>query len=331
MKYFVTGATGFVGGHVVGQLRELGHEVVALVRNPDSAAHLTEAGVILHRGDLNDCESLRSGMQGVDGVFHIAGWYKLRRGKDSEAVRVNVDGTRNVLETMRELRIAKGVYTSTVAVFSDTGGKLVDEDYRFHGRHLTQYDHTKAVAHYDVAEPMMQAGLPLVVVMPGIVYGPGDRSPVHEMFVRYLKKNLPAIPRKTAYCWNHIDDTAGAHLLAMERGTPGKSYVIAGPPHSLVDVLKMACEITGIRMPYEISPSWFRMLAWLSSTVAWLFPLPDTSQPEALRAMAGVTYLASNERARHELGYDPRPLRDGLVETLNSVEGRGALFKPSKK
>ena len=229
MKYFVTGATGFVGGRVVGQLRELGHEVVALVRNPDSAAHLTEAGVILHRGDLNDCESLRSGMQGVDGVFHIAGWYKLRRGKDPEAVRVNVDGTRNVLETMRELRIAKGVYTSTVAVFSDTGGKLVDEDYRFRGRHLTQYDHTKAVAHYDVAEPMMQAGLPLVVVMPGVVYGPGDHSPVHELFVRYLKKNLPAIPRKTAYCWNHIDDTARAHLLAMEKGTPGKSYVIAGP------------------------------------------------------------------------------------------------------
>jgi dihydroflavonol-4-reductase len=320
MKYFVTGATGFVGKRVVSQLREQGHTVVALVRNPESAAHLAESGVILQRGDLSDLESLRAGMQGVDGVFHIAGWYKLGRGNNPEAVRVNVDGTRNVLETMRELQTPKGVYTSTVAVFSDTGGRLVDEDYRFHGRHLTQYDHTKAAAHYEVAEPMMQAGLPLVVVMPGVVYGPGDHSPVHELFVRYMKKKLPAIPRTTAYCWNHIDDTARAHLLAMEKGTPGESYVIAGPAHSLNEVLELANEITGIRTPRAISPSWFRMFAWLTSKLAWLFPLPDSAQPEALRAMAGVTYIASNNRARQELGYDPRPLRDGLVETLNAVD-----------
>ena len=133
MRYFLTGATGFIGGHVAQQLAATGHKVVALVRDPTKAANVAEMGAALHQGDITDKESLRRPMTGVDGVFHIAAWYKIGEGSLAEARTINVQGTRNVLELMQELRIPKGVYTSTLAVFSDTKGRLVDETYRHNG------------------------------------------------------------------------------------------------------------------------------------------------------------------------------------------------------
>ena len=176
MKYFVTGATGFVGGRVVRQLIDAGNQVVVVVRNPPKAADLANPGVEIHKGDVTDKESMRAPMQGVDGIFHIAGWYKIGVKDKSEGAKINIQGTRYVLELMQEFGIAKGVYTSTLAVFSDTHGRMVDETYRYDGPHLSEYDRTKWVAHYEVAEPMIKAGLPLVIVQPGVIYGPGDTS-----------------------------------------------------------------------------------------------------------------------------------------------------------
>ena len=132
MRYFVTGATGFVGGRVVQMLRQEGHEVNALVRSPQNAGALATLGAQLFAGDVTQRESLRAPMAGVDGVFHIAGWYKLGARDKSQGARVNIDGTRNVLEMMRELGIHKGVYTSSLAVNSDTRGVEVDEVLCFH-------------------------------------------------------------------------------------------------------------------------------------------------------------------------------------------------------
>src|SRR2546428_102054 len=129
-KYFVTGATGFIGGRVTRQLVAAGHNVVAIARSPESARDLESIGVDVRRGDITNPDSLRGPMVGVDGVFHIAGWYKIGSKDPSEGERINVAGTRNVLSAMKELRVPKGVYTSTLAVFSDTHGQLVDETYR---------------------------------------------------------------------------------------------------------------------------------------------------------------------------------------------------------
>ncbi|HXV97774.1 MAG TPA: NAD-dependent epimerase/dehydratase family protein, partial [Anaerolineae bacterium] len=140
MKYFVTGATGFVGGRVARQLVEAGHEVVVVVRNPAKARDLADLDIAVHQGDVTDKESMRGPMTNVDGVYHIAGWYKIGLKDKSEGQKINVQGTRHVLELMRELGIPKGVYTSTLAVFSDTQGQLVDETYRYNGPHLSEYD-----------------------------------------------------------------------------------------------------------------------------------------------------------------------------------------------
>src|SRR2546428_5288268 len=129
-KYFVTGATGFIGGRVTRQLVDAGHDVVAIARNPESARDLESIGVDIRPGDITNPDSLRGPMAGVDGVFHIAGWYKIGSKDPSGGERINVAGTRNGLNGRKELRVPKGGYTSTLAVFSDTHGQLVDETYR---------------------------------------------------------------------------------------------------------------------------------------------------------------------------------------------------------
>ena len=317
MKYFVTGATGFVGGRLARRLIAAGHRVTTLARSPEKARDLAVLGVEVHLGDITQPSTLRAPMDGVDGVFHVAGLYKIGARDRAEAWRTNVDGTRNVLEAMRDASVPRGVYTSTLAVFGDTHGSMPDEQYFFPGPHLTVYDHTKWAAHYDVAVPMMRAGLPLVIVQPGLIYGPGDTSSVRRTLVQYLEQSLPLVPRDTAYCWAHVEDIAHAHLLAMERGRAGEAYIIAGPRHSLIEALALAERITGVPGPrLHAPPALLRTLAAVASVIEKLAPLPAGYTAEDLRVVAGVTYLGTNEKARRELDYAPRPLEVGLGETL---------------
>ena len=317
MKYFVTGATGFIGGRVARQLRAAGHEVVTVARNPAKAGDLAALGVDVRPGNITDRASLRGPMTGVDGVFHIAGWYKIGARDKSPAMPTNVEGTRNVLETMRDLGISKGVYTSTVTIFGDTHGVTADESYRAGGPWLSVYDHTKWQAHYEVAEPLIRAGLPLVVVQPGLTYGPGDTSAVHNTFVQYLQGKLPMAPARTTYCWAHVEDTARGHILAMEQGRLGESYIIAGPPHTFVEAMALAEGITGVPAPRQHPPpALFKALARVMDVAGAVVPVPEAYSGEGLRGIAGVTYLATNAKARRELGYNPRSLADGLADTL---------------
>lgn len=315
MKYFLTGATGFVGNSLAKKLRERQHEVIAVVRNPEKAQALKAMGVTIVKGDVTDKESMRQPMTGCDGVFHVAGWYKVGLKDKSPGWQINVEGTRNVLELMRELHIPKGVYTSTLAVNSDTRGAIHNESFHFSGEHLSEYDRTKAAAH-DVANQFIAEGLPLVVVMPGLIYGPDGTSLSDEALRLYLKKQLPVIPAKAAYCWAHVDDVAEAHILAMEKARPGATYIICGPKHTITDAMQIAEEITGIRKPLAIPPVMLKIMAFVVSLIEWLIPLPEMYSSEALRVQAGVTYLGDNTKAVRELGYNPRPLREGLEETL---------------
>jgi nucleoside-diphosphate-sugar epimerase len=317
MRYFVTGATGFIGGTIARQLVEAGHQVGALVRTPDKAGDLAALGVELHPGDITDKASMRAPMTGVDGVFHIAAWYKIGVRDKREADRINVQGTRNVLETMRDLGIPKGVYTSTLAVFSDTHGRVVDESYRDNGPWLSEYDRTKWLAHYTVALPMIEKGLPLVIVQPGLTYGPGDQSATHDTLVQYLQRRLPVAPARTAFCWGHVADTARGHRLAMEKGTPGESYIIAGPPHTLIEALALAEQITGVPGPrMHPPPAMIKATAAIMGLVERVLPVPPGYSAEYLRVSGGATYLGSNAKARAALGLTMRPLEEGLRETL---------------
>jgi dihydroflavonol-4-reductase len=315
MRYLVTGATGFIGGAVTRQLVEDGHEVVALVRSLEKAAPLAALGVTLCQGDITDQDSLRAPMTGVDGVFHLAAYYEIGTRRPRLMSRVNVDGTRHVLTVMKESGVPRGVYTSTVGVFSDTHGRVVDETHRHEGPFLSAYEQTKWQAHYRVALPMMAAGLPLVIVVPGLVYGPGDTSIVRRFVLDYLRGRLRYALAETAFSWGHVDDIARGHILAMERGIPGETYILAGEAVSFLEALRMGERITGIPVPrLVIRPGVLKALARVMSAVERIVPVGGMLSSEVLRTFAGATYLAFGEKARRDLGFVARPLETGFRE-----------------
>ncbi len=315
-RYLVTGATGFLGGELAKQLIGRGHAVVALVRDPDRVGILPAIGVEIHRGDITDRASLVQPMTGVDGVFHCAGWYKV--GVPSrDAHRINVEGTRNVLEVMRDLAVPKGVHTSTVAVFSDTRGAMPDESYRYNGPHLSEYDRTKWLAHYEVALPMIASGLPLVIAQPGVIYGAGDTSGLRTALVQMLRWRLPWTPRRTAFCWGHVEDTARGLMLAMDKGRTGEAYILTGPRHTFEEVFDLAASLAHVpRPPLHPGPTLMRGAASMMSLVQKAITLPPALTPEALRVMAGTTYLGANDKAVRELGFTARPVEEGLAHAI---------------
>lgn len=317
MRVFITGATGFVGSHLADKLLERGDEVVALVRDSQAAQPLAEQGAELHLGDITRKESMRPAMEGVEAVFHVAGWYKVGVRDPATAYAVNVDGTRNVLELMQELDIPRGVYTSTLAVNSDTDGKVVDESYHFEGEHLSLYDRTKWIAHHEIARPMLQAGLPLTIVMPGAVYGPGDTSSTGDAFRDYMNGELPVLPKNTALCWGHVEDIAEGHWLALEKGEPGETYIIAGPCHTFIEAFEIAESISRVPAPKLRLPPWLlKALSVPIGAIDRIIALPPEYTGEGLRVIAGTTYLGSNAKAREALGYEPRSLEAGLRASL---------------
>lgn len=315
MRYFLTGGTGFVGGELARQLRQAGHEVVAVVRSPEKAYKLKALGVVVVKGDVTDKESMRVAMQGCDGVYHVAGWYEVGSRHPEQGKAININGTRNVGALMQELNIQKGVYTSTLAINSDTKGKAPDESFHFTGTHISEYDRSKAAAH-DVAKAFIQAGLPLVVLMPGLIYGPEGNSLSDQALKDYLQKKLPLIPSVAAYAWAHVEDVAHAHILAMERAAAGSVYMVCGPNHTLVEAIQIANSITGYKMPMVVSPGLLKGLSKVMGIFDSWLPVPQRYHSEALRVQAGVTYLGDASKAKRELGFAPRPLEEGLRQTF---------------
>jgi dihydroflavonol-4-reductase len=325
MRYFVTGSTGLIGSYVVRGLLADGHEVIALTRSRSNANGLP-TGVSVVEGDITEKESMRGAMEGADGVFHIAAWFYLGPGPDNEATaeRINVDGTRNVLELVAELGIPKAVYTSTLGVYPLDGYERIDESVEPERPESAVYNRTKWKAHYEVAVPMAEEGLPLVIVEPGIVYGPGDKrsGSIRMVFRDYLQGDLPMIPRDHSVPWDHVEDVARAHVLAMERGVPGETYIVSGEPRRAVDVFECASEITGVPVPRIVPGTVFGGLAALVGAVERFVTAPGGLEAEGLRFFAGGGWPADNTKATEELGISHRPLEEGLREYLEWEMGR---------
>ena len=319
MQYFVTGATGFMGTKLVERLVDGGHEVTALTRSRSNANHLPDEVTVVE-GDITTKESMREPMAGADRLFHLAAWWFIGPGpREREAAqRINVEGTRNVLELMEELDVSKGIYTSTVGVFGNTDGEIVDETYRPDSPGLSVYFDTKWRAHYDVARPMMDDGLPLVIVQPGGVYGPGDKEygSLREGFVNWLQGDLPVFPRRVALPYDHVDDTVRGHLRAMEAGELGEEYIISGESREVVDVFEIAEDLTGVSAPRAVSPLWFKLLGKMLTPVDWITTPPEGFEPETFRTFGGTEILVDNSKAKRELGIEHRPLKDGLRDYL---------------
>lgn len=324
MKVFVTGGTGFIGGEVVRQLRARGDEVACLVRSPEKAAKLRELGCELHAGDLGDERAIRKGMEGCDAVIHAAAVYEVGIPASERAAmrEANVGGTERVLGAALEAKVPKVVYVSTVGVFGNTHGRIVDESYEHPAKDFTScYEETKWEAH-QVAKRLIGEGLPCVIVQPGGVYGPGDTSSIGRLLDQFLSGKLPLVPfPELGICLSHVEDIAGGILLALDKGTPGEAYVISGPATTIREALGVVAKLTGRRAPKRALPTpLLKAMVPIGPLVGKVMGQPPNLR-EMITSADGVTFWAGYEKAERELGYRPRGLEEGLRATL-AAEGR---------
>jgi nucleoside-diphosphate-sugar epimerase len=320
MKAFVTGGTGFIGRALIRQLIARGYRVHALARSQDGAAALQALGATVVPGDVTDRESMRAAMRGSDVVFHLAAIYNYSPAAQAQCEPINVEGTRVVLGLAHELRVPRIVYTSSLAVFGDTHGELPDESYRADGPFLTEYDRTKWQAHYEVALPLIEQGAPIIIVMPGAVYGPGDTSWLAEAMRLFHRGLMPLVPGpESVVTYAYVDDVAEGHILAAEKGRVGESYILAGPAVPLGEMVDFWAQLTGKRPPAARVPT--RLVRPLAPAVARLQPalsLPQLFGEDMVRMM-GVSYAGRADKARAELGWRPRPLQTGMLDTFEWI------------
>ncbi len=320
VKMFVTGATGFIGGRLVAKLRARGDEVVALVRSSEKAAAVRELGCELVQGDLASADVMRSAMAGCDGVFHLAAVYKVGIPKpEQEAMlRANVDGTANVLDAAIAAGVPRILYVSSCSVFGNTHGNVVDETYRRDPSEgfLSIYDEARYRAH-ELATHRIAAGAPMVIVQPAAVYGPGDHSALGSMIEQAGRGRMPLIPfGSMGIGFVHVDDVADGILLAFEKGEIGESYVLSGELGTIRDLVQETAYVAGRHIPSIPMPTFLiKLSAPFGSVIGPLLGFPPNMR-ELIAASDGVTYWASDVKARRTLGFSPRSLEQGLKDTL---------------
>lgn len=324
MKVFVTGGTGFIGGEVVRQLRARGDEVVCLIRNPEKGRKAAGLGAQLVSGDLGNEKAIRDGMTGCDAVIHAAAVYEvgipaLQRAAMKEA---NVGGTERVLGAALAAKIPKVVYVSTVGIFGDTHGQVVDESYEHPAREFSScYEQTKWEAH-QVAKRLIAEGLPCVIVQPGGVYGPGDTSSIAQLLDQFLSGKMPLIPfPDLGICLSHVEDIATGIILGLDKGRAGEAYVISGPATTVREAIAVVAEVTGKKAPKRALPvPLMKALIPIGPLVGKLMGQPPNLR-ELISSADGVTFWASYDKAKGELGYEPRGLEQGLRAML-TAEGK---------
>ena len=319
MRVVVTGGAGFIGRSVVRQLAARGDQVVALVRDLNKAAFLAGTTVELVASDLSDVGSLTDRLRGADALIHGAGSYRvgIRPAERPAIWEANVGTTQRMLAASTAAGTPRIAYVSTVGIFGDTHGLEVDETYRRDpvDGFLSWYDETKFRAH-EIAEAAIASGAPIVIAQPGQVYGPGDHTLVGEVLgdayrgtLRYLA--LADIALEMA----HVDDTAAGIVAALDRGRPGEAYVVAGEPSTLAAAAALAARLGGNTPPRLTIPTGLlRLIAPINDRLGGLPGLP-ANMHETLAA-AGATYLASHDKAARELGFAPRSLEQGILDTF---------------
>jgi nucleoside-diphosphate-sugar epimerase len=261
-------------------------------------------------------------MRECDGVIHAAGTYRVGVAARERPAMYdsNVGATHRVLNAAIGARVPRIVHVSTVNVFGNTRGRIVDESYRRDVTRgfLSYYDETKYLAHV-LARELADSGAPIVIAMPGTVYGPDDHSALggqlraaYEGRARYVAMGELGISPA------HVDDIAAGLLAALGQGRVGESYILAGPNMRLREVLAVAARIGGYGLPRLTIPT------GLLRTVARLGPYAARAlgQPpnfaETVSSADGVTYWASSAKASLKLGYAPRELEGGLRDAFGA-------------
>lgn len=323
MKVLLTGGTGFIGGHLARALRARGDDVVALVRDPGRARALRDLGCSVVSAALTDRAAVEAAAAGCELAFHAAAMYEIgvTRARCREMLQANVTGTETVLDACAAAGVARIVYVSTVNVFGNTRGQMAGES---HARDPSQgflscYDETKYLAHQAALERSAR-GAPLLIACPSVVYGPGDRSELGNQIARAARGELPFVALGgLGVMAAYVEDVVAGLLLVAQRGRIAQTYILAGDKTTMRGLIDAAARAGGVRPPRFELPGWVvAASAPFGPLLHHLAGMPPNLL-EVYRAAAGVTYWASDGKARRELGYTTRPLEQGMAQTVAAL------------
>lgn len=329
MRAFVTGATGFIGGHVARTLRADGWDVVALVRDPRKAAPLEDAGVTLAPGDVTKPKGLAEAMRGSDAVFHLAAYFVMGSRNRAAAFKTNVDGTEAVLQAATDASVPRVVYGSSIAALGTGPFGSVGDESRVHtGRYASVYEESKWAAH-QVAHRLATKGVPVVMTMPCAVYGPDDPSVMGKLILMFARRSMPIFAfRDSLVSWVHVDDVARGMIQAFEKGMPGEDYILGGENETIMGLLTRLGRITHVHPPKVWVPH--RMMGALVP-VGTLFSRFTGQPPGVLRDVYRTldgSLAFSSAKAQREIGYTYRSVEEGFGSYLTRRAGGRGRSRP---
>lgn len=321
---FLTGGTGFIGGALLRRLVDGGREVRALVRSDDDAARLAALGAEAVRGDVLEPASYRQAMAGCRTVFHVAGLNAMCL-RDGDALdRVNVGGTRAVVEAAAGAGVERIVYTSSAATIGEPDGVVGTESTPHRGSYLTAYERSKHRAEQVAFEVAAGHAIDLVAVNPSSVQGPGRTGGTAKILIGYLRGRL-RFAVDTRMSLVSIGDTVQAHLEAEMKGVPGERYLVSGWATTVPEAVAMLASITGVERRVRLVPPW--VLSAAAGVTSGLFALLRKDAPlcpEMVRALHhGHTYDGS--RIEHEWGFTYTPPEVWLAETVAWYRQEGVV------
>ncbi|HMO00184.1 MAG TPA: NAD-dependent epimerase/dehydratase family protein [Miltoncostaeaceae bacterium] len=322
----VTGATGFVGGHVAADLLAHGWTVRALVRPESMGSGRMPAGCAPVPGDLLDAAAVRAAAGGVDAVFHVAARYSLARARAEEVYRTNTEGTANVLRAAADVG-APAVHCSSVATIGlPAGGGPGDEDTPLPASQVIGAYKRSKVASERLALEAAARGQHVVVVNPTAPVGPGDHvpTPTGRIITDFLAGRMPAYV-DTGLNLVDVRDVAAGHRLALERGTSGRRYILGNQNMTLRQILHTLAALSGRRAPRLRIPHAVAIAAAaVDETVEGKLLGREPLAPLDGALMARKRMWVDGSRAVRELGLPQSPVRDALADAIAWARGRAA-------
>lgn len=324
MKIFVTGATGFIGSNLVTRLAQADHNMVCLVRTASHMEPLKKLGVNLTIGDVTNKASVVEGMKGCDSVINLANVYSFWEPNKQTYTNVNVDGTRNVMQSAIETSVGKVVHVSTYGVYGIPADCPFTEESKVGPYRTCEYTRTKYAGDLIAWELYEEQVLPLVVVYPCNVLGVGDTKATGQYIRDIVLRRLPAtIFEDTIFTYVHVNDVVEAIVKALEKqDNIGHKYIVGNSHLSVREVNQMIQEISGVLLPkIKLPGSLATIAAAFLTRVANLTkrPPPWGMCSDQVRSMK-ESVVADGSKVERELGITYTPIRIALEEAIASYQ-----------
>jgi dihydroflavonol-4-reductase len=331
MTVVVTGATGHLGANLVRALIAQGRPVRCLVHV--NSRPIDGLPVEIVPGDVSDLDSLCRAFQGADVVYHLAARISLSIDDWPALEAINVAGTRNVVEACLKAGVRRLVHISSIhALAQEPLSVPVDESRPLVvSRRCPPYDRSKAAAEV-VVRRAIERGLDAVIIYPTAILGPYDYQPSYfgEALLLLARHKLPALVTG-GFDWVDVRDVVAGAMLAEEQAPRGAGYLLSGHWVSMCDVAAGVAEITGVPAARFVCPLWLaRASAPIIKGISRLNGKRPLYTDVSLRALQSNRRI-SHDKATRELGYQPRPFRETLVDTLRWFEENGQLSYSSGK